>query len=306
MRSVYVRTPAKLNLGLEVIGKRPDGYHELVTIFQAIDLYDSLVASPSSEFEYVGDPRLPASIDIARPILEGAAREQGWTGTLELRKAIPISAGLGGGSSDAALALKIALFGKPSSEVRQRALALGADVPFFVEGGTALGTGVGEKLQRLPTPCLIFVIVTPDLQLPNKTARLFAGLASDDLSDGAKVRAFADELAERGRHSIGWESAEWMSRRVDELPNAFQRQMLNIPAVREAWQELESVTGRVALSGAGPSVFSWHASYGEARSAVARIGRRQRFVRIARDISPENYGEKRAIRRLLARVRARD
>jgi 4-diphosphocytidyl-2-C-methyl-D-erythritol kinase len=305
MSSVYVRTPAKLNLGLEVIGKRPDAYHELVTIFQAIDLYDSLAATPASEFEYVGDPRLPASIDIARPILEAAASEQGWTGRLELRKAIPIAAGLGGGSSDAALALRIAMCGRPSSEIRERAAALGADVPFFVEGGAALGTGVGEKLQRLPMPCLIFVIVTPDLQLPNKTARLFAGLTSDDLSDGAKVRAFADELAERGRHSIGREGAESVSRHIDELPNAFERQMLQFPAVRDAWQELESVTGRVALSGAGPTIYSWHATYEEARDVVRRIGGIEGFVHIARAISPHGcHRQTRAIRRLLARLSA--
>ncbi len=303
MKPAFVRTPAKLNLGLEVVGRRPDGYHDLVTVFQAIDLYDELHAMPGVEFRYDGDPSLGSSDDIARPILETAARQQHWTGRLELRKRIPISAGLGGGSSDAALALRIAMFGQSADEIRALAASLGADGPFFVEGGTALGTGIGEQLERLPQPLLWFVIVTPQIEIRDKTTTLYAGLIADDFSSGDSVRDFARGLSERARPEPVAENLHWAVRAMEHLPNSFGRQMLVFPAVCEAWKDLESLAGRVALSGAGPTVYSWHASYEEARGVYERMEKTGRLVHVARTIERHvGYKEVQAIQELHARL----
>jgi 4-diphosphocytidyl-2-C-methyl-D-erythritol kinase len=296
-----VRTPAKLNLGLEVIRKRPDGYHDLATVFQAIDIYDQIEFEKANSFTYIGDPRITSADDIVRPILEQAAAEQGWTSTLSLKKDIPIAAGLGGGSSDAALALKIAMFGRSSDEIRQKARSIGADVSFFIDGGTALASGVGDTLVRLPNVPLTFVIVTPDLDIPNKTTTLFSGLIPADFSEGATVRSFAGELSDSDRRGGDLRGQYgWLAKRLHELPNAFQRQMLDQPVVREAWQELESITGRVALSGAGPTIYSWHESWEDAREVSVRLSKSDRYVHIARGIYGDRHrDEDRAIRKLL-------
>lgn len=249
-----IRTPAKLNLGLEVLGRRPDGYHDLATIFQAIDLYDELHLTPGTAFSYAGDPDIPPEDDIARPILEAAAAERGWRSTLRLIKRIPIAAGLGGGSSDAALALRLRAAGLDRSPSVEEAARIGADVPFFLRGGTAIATGIGSRLTPLPTPRLWFVVHTPDVHVERKTAMLFQGLDSADFTDGSTISEIA-RLIQSESEPL-----------PDTLPNAFDRQMLEMPAVAKARGLLFEIAGRVALTGAGPSIYSWHHSPEEART----------------------------------------
>ena len=152
--------PAKVNLGLHVAGRRDDGYHEIVTIFQAIDLCDVLEGQTSDALTLeVSDPSIPA--DETNLVVKAARCLQGHVGParargarLRLDKAIPAGAGLGGGSSDAAGALVLLneLWGLhlDSSALLALAAELGSDVPFFLSGGTALGTGRGGTLEPLP------------------------------------------------------------------------------------------------------------------------------------------------------------
>jgi 4-diphosphocytidyl-2-C-methyl-D-erythritol kinase len=256
---VTLRAPAKLNLGLEVVRRRPDGYHDLVTIFQAVDLFDELTVTSATAFRYESDPRVLAMTDLARPILEDAAACHGWRGILRLQKRIPISAGLGGGSSDAALALRLAMHGQPVEEQRARGATIGSDVPFLVQGGTALAEGRGERLTPLATPKLWFVVVTPPIAITDKTRRLFAGLSATDFSDGHAVREIANRLVS---DEIEFEAT---------LPNAFSRQMLELPMVRSTWNALLLAAGNVTLSGAGPSIFSRHPSSTSARTAADKL-----------------------------------
>lgn len=157
-RTARIQACAKLNLGLRVLYRRPDGYHELRTIFQTISLADRLemtwAPARATSIAMEGTPEIADNLAerAARLVLEAAGR----TGEvrIRLRKNIPAGAGLGGGSSDAAavlLALPVlAGIRIPAEQLAGLGAALGSDVPFFLYGGTALGLGRGEELYPLP------------------------------------------------------------------------------------------------------------------------------------------------------------
>jgi 4-diphosphocytidyl-2-C-methyl-D-erythritol kinase len=157
--AVRVSAYAKINLSLHVVGVRPDGYHELRTIFQSIALHDTLTVRlrPGPFALRCDDPDCPADDTN----LVWRAAEQAWAASgrrgalrdvdIRLAKRIPVRAGLGGGSSDAAAALRAlaALWRLKGAPVREIAATLGADVPYFLEGGTALGLDRGDLLYPL-------------------------------------------------------------------------------------------------------------------------------------------------------------
>jgi 4-diphosphocytidyl-2-C-methyl-D-erythritol kinase len=193
--------PAKINLHLAVGPVRPDGYHELVTVFQAVSLYDELTATPARTLTLAvsgeGADELPTGGDnLAWRAAELLARQAGVDAAvhLELAKAIPVAAGLAGGSADAAAALVAcdALWGTglPRSEMIELAAQLGADVAFCLVGGTALGTGRGERL----TPVLaggrwhwVLAVAHGGLSTPAVYAELDRLRAQAGASDPAAV-----------------------------------------------------------------------------------------------------------------------
>ncbi len=157
--ALQVRCPGKINWVLRILGRREDGYHELVTVFQAIDLWDLLEIRPGKRFELTcDDPSLPAdSKNLVWKAAEALAEERGEPvpgAKVHLRKAIPEGGGLGGGSSDAAAALVgLAAFwgwSLPGDRLVSIGSRLGADVPFFLHGGTALGLGKGDQVEPIP------------------------------------------------------------------------------------------------------------------------------------------------------------
>jgi 4-diphosphocytidyl-2-C-methyl-D-erythritol kinase len=193
---------AKINLDLRVLGKRPDGYHELRTIFQTISLADEigLAFEPAPETRVV----IEGNVDIEDNLIARAARlflaENGIAGTVrcELRKHIPMGAGLGGGSSDAAAVLRAmpALTGIPTPQRKLHAMAaqLGSDVPFFLYGGTAVGIGRGDEIFPLPpAPELYGLLVTPDIHV--STAEAYRALSARlDPDQAAQKREQFGEL----------------------------------------------------------------------------------------------------------------
>ncbi len=193
---------AKINLDLRVLGKRPDGYHELRTIFQTISLADEigLAFEPAPETRVV----IEGNVDIEDNLIARAARlflaENGIAGTVrcELRKHIPMGAGLGGGSSDAAAVLRAmpALTGIPTPLRKLHAMAaqLGSDVPFFLYGGTAVGIGRGDEIFPLPpAPELYGLLVTPDIHV--STAEAYRALSARlDPDQAAQKREQFGEL----------------------------------------------------------------------------------------------------------------
>lgn len=152
--------PAKVNLGLNVLGRRSDGFHEIVTIFQAIDLCDVLEGEIADEVSLeVNDRSIPSGesnlvFRAARLLGSCVARARGRGARLVLHKEIPVKSGLGGGSSDAAGALMLLnelwALQLGAAELTPLAAELGSDVPFFLSGGTARGTGRGDTIERLP------------------------------------------------------------------------------------------------------------------------------------------------------------
>jgi len=186
----FIRVPAyaKVNLRLEILGRRTDGYHELRTIFQSITLHDTLVLEttrkPGIDLRIVGNTQLagePGQENLVYRALHHLSNELGFRRGVSavLTKRIPVGRGLGGGSSDAAAALTglLRLAGKRIDAARLAEIAsgLGADVPFFLYGGRALGIGRGDEIYPLPdVPRRAMLVVSPhDIAVPTKEAYLW-------------------------------------------------------------------------------------------------------------------------------------
>jgi len=250
--------PAKINLALEVLGKRSDGYHDIKSIVQTIDLADELDFSPAEDLEISGD--LPGW-DGDKSLVSKAARllreRCGCNSGARVRvtKRIPLMSGLGGDSSGGAAALKgfnrLWGLGLSTPDLMEMGAALGSDVPFFFCGGTALIEGRGELVTPLRAfPASWVVLVVPPVVLPpkDKTARLYGALKKEDFSDGSRTEKFAGLLIE-GREIT-----------PELFGNAFERSASELwPDIEEyRWRFLEAGAYRVHLSGAGPALFSLH------------------------------------------------
>ncbi|MEN9761645.1 MAG: hypothetical protein RI906_1471 [Pseudomonadota bacterium] len=173
--------PAKLNLFLHVTGRRLDGYHELETVFELIDLYDSidLKRCDDGRVNRRDDlPGVPADTDLTVRAARLLAQHTGCRLGVEisLRKVIPMGGGLGGGSSDAATVLmglnRLWNLHLSRAQLMRIGLELGADVPFFIFGRSAYATGVGERLRPCPQVQRSFVLLTPAVAVP--TAKVFS------------------------------------------------------------------------------------------------------------------------------------
>lgn len=172
--------PAKLNLFLHVVGRRPDGYHLLQTVFRFIECADYLRFAPRVDGEIVLATPTPGVAEEADLTVRAARLLQAHTGcrqgaSITLRKHLPMGGGLGGGSSDAATVL-LALnhlwqTGLPRSELERIGLALGADVPVFVHGRNCFAEGVGERFIDLELPAATYLILHPAAHVP--TAAIF-------------------------------------------------------------------------------------------------------------------------------------
>jgi 4-diphosphocytidyl-2-C-methyl-D-erythritol kinase len=163
-------SPAKVNLSLWIKGKRPDGYHEIITVMHTINLFDVISFQPSGKLElYIkGNKTLPIGRDNL--VIKACRLFKEKTGinpkvSINLTKRIPVGAGLGGGSSNAATTLKglNLIYGKPLSdeELYKIASKLGSDVPFFLKGGLAIAYGRGEKLRHYPPAGFDILLVFP-------------------------------------------------------------------------------------------------------------------------------------------------
>jgi len=188
-----IKAPAKINLTLEVLGERPDGFHEIRSVIQTIDLYDSLRFRSNRQLRFSCDN--PEFIVEESLVSRAAAMLQEAGGssrgaTIDIKKRIPLVAGLGGDSSDAAAVLsglnKLWKLGLSPAELLELAPGLGSDVAFFLYGGTALVKGRGEEVTALPPlpRRWVVLLVPPFSRMPEKTAKLYASLKSSHYTDG--------------------------------------------------------------------------------------------------------------------------
>lgn len=264
-----VRAYAKINLSLEVLGKRGDGYHELVSVMQCLTLHDELSFALADDItlscgreELAGEANLV--LRAARLLREASGTPLG--ARIELTKGIPVAAGLGGGSSDAAATLEALhrLWRLRFSRRRllDLAAALGSDVPFFFYGPTALAYGRGERLRPLrpPQPYSV-VLAVPHLGIPEKTRRLYSALTPEYYSDGKATAALAALLA--------------AGRQIDPalMVNTFERIVLrDFPLARACRAALLAAGAPwVRLSGSGPASYTFFEDEAVASAVCDRL-----------------------------------
>ncbi len=262
------RTYAKINLTLEVLGKRSDGYHDLASLTHTIGLADDLYVEAADEIltKVQGLEVLENNLVTRAAHLLAAQTHTRSGAQLTLVKRIPAAAGLGGGSSDAASTL-VALNRLWQTRLGLSALAplasqLGSDVPFFVRGGAAVLRGRGDDLEPLaPLPVQWLTLAFPEAALPNKTATLYAALQPGDFSSGADTDALVARLARGGRLH------------ASDMVNAFARPARAVfPGLDATWQRLEAVTRqRFHLSGAGPALFTLARDRADARRLADQV-----------------------------------
>jgi 4-diphosphocytidyl-2-C-methyl-D-erythritol kinase len=248
--------PAKLNLFLHVTGRRADGYHELQTVFQIIDLADALLFEPRAD-GVIRRVEGPAEVRAAEDLCVAAARQLQEAGRvaagvdIRLEKRIPIQGGLGGGSSDAATTL-VALneiwgLRLPVEAVAEIGLAVGADVPVFVHGRSAWAEGIGERLTPLELPENHFAIVFPGV-----------GIATADVFQAPELTRKTPKTTIRGFLKAGGHN--------DCEPVVTGRS----PEVRRALAWLAE-KGEARLTGTGSAVFAAFADRGAAETALAGL-----------------------------------
>jgi 4-diphosphocytidyl-2-C-methyl-D-erythritol kinase len=180
MEVLQLESPAKVNLRLEILKRREDGYHELRTVLQKISLHDTLHFSLKKEkgVSIVADhPSLPiGKTNLVYQAVQSVLKISGYKGGvhIEIEKRIPLGAGLGGGSSNAATTLKalnqLLEMNLSKRELMGMGLEIGADVPFFFLRGAAIGSGVGERLKKEELPNLWYVLIYPNFEVSTRWA----------------------------------------------------------------------------------------------------------------------------------------
>ncbi len=253
---LFVRAPAKINLTLDVLGKRTDGYHTLASVMQTIAIADTVALWPAPEGEVTLDCDLADLCSPDNLALRAALDLRAATGTtrgvrIELAKRIPMQGGLGGGSSDGATVL-LALntwwgLGLAEADLIALAAPLGSDVPFFIIGGTAQITGRGEVVTKLPDLVPLWLVVAkPPVNV--STPAVFRALPPADYSDGTATAALVGDIRAGTPPPLTDAS----------LHNALERGVLrDYPAVAATRAALLAAGAPcVRMSGSGPTLYA--------------------------------------------------
>ena len=290
---VRARALAKINLTLRVVGVRADGYHELRTTFQSVALHDTLTCrARPGDFQIVcDDPACPAN----EANLVWRAAERVWDAAgrrgaprdaeVHLAKRIPMQAGLGGGSSDAAAAVRVlaAVWGADLTADRGReiALALGADVPFFLHGGTARGVGRGDVVSPLiDAPPSWVTLVVPGFGVSTKDAFAWWDATSSGRSaagDDARVSGVPDLEGNDEGNDAGNDLQDAVAAHHPEIA-----QLVTALRIRGATH--------AAMSGSGSAVFGLFARRADASAAAGALAARGRRVIVTRTVYRAQYG----------------
>lgn len=286
--SCIVRAYAKINLTLDVLGRRDDGYHAVATVMQTIDLHDTicLSAADAGEVQIICTvPALSNSENLAVRAAHLLRQRLGLTRgvVIELHKRIPVAAGLGGGSSDAAAVL-LALkrwwqLPVAPSDLLDLAASLGSDVPFFLTGGLALCEGRGERITPLvpywPEAMNWLLLLKPAISIA--TAAVFRSLPARDYSDGRHSRAVCSAF-HAGKMP-----------QVEDLHNGLERSVLEgYPEVAQARDDLlQAGASLVRLCGSGPTLFAAFAERADAMLVQQRMQGKGYEVFLSRAIHPD-------------------
>lgn len=289
-KTIKLPAPAKLNLFLHILGRRQDGYHELETLFQILDRGDELEMTIADSLQLEQDP--PSDIPLEENLVYRAARllmEQ--TGCsrgahIRLHKKIPVGAGLGGGSSDAATTLlglnHLWDLGMGLDTLTELALSLGADVPVFVRGQSALARGIGEKLEPVELEENWFLVVTPQIHI--STAAVFSH--PELIRDGKSIVGSCESrLTCVGRNSKIRALADLGAR--NDCQAVVEKLHPEVAVMRQALEKF----GPASMSGTGSSLFLQFSDKAEAEQvlehllAIAPIQAIKRTAFIARGVN---------------------
>jgi 4-diphosphocytidyl-2-C-methyl-D-erythritol kinase len=255
--------PAKLNLALVVGPLRPDGLHEVATVLQRIDLADTIALEPAPVLAVEGFAEDTLVTRALEAVAAAAGVEPRWRARIEKR--VPVAGGLGGGSSDAATALRLAngLLERPLPDgvLRRLARGLGADVPFFLEPGAQLGTGDGSTLVPLELPQdYAVLLVVPDGAVKESTGAVYARF---DAGDGFEER--------RARLLDAVARAHTATDLAALPPNDLASSPLAV-------ELLDAGAFRADVTGAGPTLYGLFSDRAGAERAARRIGRLGRTI----------------------------
>jgi 4-diphosphocytidyl-2-C-methyl-D-erythritol kinase len=281
---VLLRAFAKVNYALEVLGVRPDGYHEILTVFQSISLSDEVeIERAKRGFELVVEPESAKTgppegntIYRAHKLLAEIVSDE-LPVRVRLRKRIPTGAGLGGGSSDAAATLvglnEIFGLGLSDTELKEVGLKIGADVPFCIGGGTALGRGVGEALSPLSSPPPHHLVVAKPA-VGTGTARIYRAYDERSGQSKSSVVPVVEALRTGDLGTLAKGLGNDLARVTKDL----------VPEVQRLEEELLRVGALgVAMSGTGTVVYGVFGSVVKARDAEKSL--RAPFVAVCEPVA---------------------
>ncbi|MBI5287685.1 MAG: 4-(cytidine 5'-diphospho)-2-C-methyl-D-erythritol kinase [Chloroflexi bacterium] len=272
-RALRLIAPAKVNWSLEVLHARPDGYHEIRSVLQTISLRDTVTLTEAAEItlELTGEPDMlegnPPAQNLAYraavALRERAGLRKG--AHIVLEKRVPVAAGLGGGSSDAAAVLRglneLWDAGQPKLNLVEIAGEIGSDPPFFVVGGTAIASGRGDAVEALPDAIApsIMLAIPPAGERGEKTAQMFGALKPEHYTDG-DVSIGVRETVEAGRviHD------ELLNNVFEHVTSRMQ------PDAERAMNALRSDGYSPHLCGAGPSFFLLYGGGADLADVLAR------------------------------------
>jgi 4-diphosphocytidyl-2-C-methyl-D-erythritol kinase len=276
-----MNAPAKINLSLEVVGKRPDGFHEIVSVMQTVSLCDRLEMTGAKGVTFsCSVSRLSGATNLvvqaADLVRKAFSFERGCD--IYLKKNVPTGAGLGGGSSDAAAALigLARLWDRwpGCGEFRRWAERLGSDVPFFLYGGPALVEGKGEKVTplRMVDRARQYLLVAPRVEV--STRRIFEALPREAWTDGSVSQTLARSSE---RRAVGI--------------NGLQSTLFHLyPDARACFEEVQQIApGRCIVSGTGPTVVALMDSEEEAREADGSLARLGFWTEVVTDYEMESW-----------------
>lgn len=271
MNSISLKAYAKINIGLDVTGKLPDGYHLVKMIMQNIDLYDEVVLTENVS----GDIRLDMNVDFlptdernlaykaAKLMKEDFGIDRGID--IYIRKNIPAAAGMAGGSTDAAAVMtgmnKLFDLNIDRNILMEHGLKLGADVPYCIMGGTALAEGIGEKLTQLsPCPDCYVLVAKPDISV--STAYVYTNLVLDDTTVHPDIDMVRNALESGDIRT----AAQNMG---NLLENVTQKEYPVISEIKHIMDD-NGALGSL-MSGSGPTVFGLFDDYGTALECLAAV-----------------------------------
>jgi 4-diphosphocytidyl-2-C-methyl-D-erythritol kinase len=284
---IQVRSFAKVNLALAVLGKRPDGYHEIRTVIQAIDLCDELELRSANRLSFYCEAldSLPTEQNLIWKSALALSRAAGVSFGAEmlLRKRIPVGAGLGGGSSNAAAALlglcRLWQIQIPAPELDRIAADLGSDVPFFLHGGVALAEGRGTDVHSLPDlPAAFLVVIFPGIHISTGDAYRCLTLELTSKEGAHKIKGFCRQM----QTGLGC---------LTGIFNDFETSILPAyPAIRETKEFLQrSGAFATLLAGSGSAVFGFFLDE-ESALAASRASQRESWrVFPAKTLSRAEY-----------------